>query len=386
MTDAAGESAGAFRAGVRPWLVGVAGLAFAVAVRAGESEFYRVYGPGNPRVTAIESSGYLAWTGSTLAAACAVESTGEMTASNAWSTLSRATVTVAVMRTRLHRYLVIDLAGGPAAAQYPVAWRRRPPEDLLSNPAYKTTKLVLRRIPGGSFVMGSPTGEIGHVSSAETQHVVTITRDVLIGVFEVTQKQWERVAGTAPWQNAGETHPVERATWSQIRGGAWPGGIPASDSFLGRLRARTGLAFDLPTEAQWEYACRAGTTNSYHNDLPCLTKITAVDVNLDPLAWYVMNSGSPFAHQEVGLRTPNAWGLFDMHGNIEEYCLDQWIGGLTPAGGDDPVGSSGNPEYRLARGGSHLQPADQCRSAYRYGAWTPLTLNFIGFRAAAALP
>ena len=142
---------------------------------------------------------------------------------------------------------------------------------------------------------------------------------------------------------SGDTLPVEMVSWNDIRGGTWPGGTPGTTTFMGILGAKTGLVCDLPTEAQWEYACRAGTTTAYNN---------GSDSDLDPLGWYSSNSNS--TTHEVGTKTPNAWGLYDMHGNVSEWCLD-WQGGTYWWTRKDPAGPAGPLRRRVARGGSWIQ-------------------------------
>ena len=150
---------------------------------------------------------------------------------------------------------------------------------------------------------------------------VTLTRPFFIGVFEVTQKQYELVTGATPSFKQGDMLPVEQVSWNDIRGNCnWPADTSVSNnSFMGLLRARTGLAFDLPTEAQWEYACRAGTTNDFN----------VSGQNMDSLGRYENNGddergGSEYWYTTttVGSYLPNDWGLYDMHGNVEEWCLD----------------------------------------------------------------
>jgi hypothetical protein len=192
-------------------------------------------------------------------------------------------------------YLVIDLSGGPTATNYPVSYLAGIPFDGWSD-EFKTTKLVMRKIPAGTFTMGSPADEVGRVSDEETEtpRVVTLTRDFYIGVFEVSQKQWELVTGNRPSyfynQNYYARRPVESVSYYDIRDNpmnaddptvSWPQNFDVTAaSFMGRLRMKTGLfGFDLPTEAQWEYACRAGTTTAL-NSGKNLTG-TGQDTNMD---------------------------------------------------------------------------------------------------------
>ena len=149
------------------------------------------------------------------------------------------------------QYLVVDLSGGPNANRYPVGFTTTDPN--LDNPALRTTELWLRRIPSGTFLMGSPTDEKGRLDD-EIQHAVELTRDYYVGVFECTQKQWELVMGDRPSYFRNDdyaTRPVEQVSYNQIRGEIWPDErhIVAPDSFMGRIQAKTGLTFDLPTEA-----------------------------------------------------------------------------------------------------------------------------------------
>ena len=194
-------------------------------------------------------------------------------------------------------YCVIDLSGGANATTYPITYMAEPPSGGFNVDEYKTTKLVLRRIEAGSFIMGS--------DQTDKSHRVTLTKPFFCGLFEVTQKQYWLVTGTTPSSFSGDTLPVEGVSYNAIRGtsnGAqWPSSSDVdSTSFMGMLRARTELDFDLPTEAQWEYACRAGTSTTYYWG-------NSMNGNY---AWYVSNSNSQT--HPVGTTIPNAWGLYNI--------------------------------------------------------------------------
>ena len=308
-------------------------------------------------------------------------------------------------------YMVIDLSGGPTAANYPVSYLSGVPAGGWTD-EYKTTKLVLRRIPAGTFTMGSPEGELGR-ELRETQHSVTLTKDFYIGVFEVTQKQWERVMGNWPsyFNNAAyrETRPVDWVSYYEIRenslpetdeahkGSAispnWPQSDQVhADSFIGRLRAKTRLTtFDLPTEAQWEYACRAVTTNALNSGFD-LTNMYA-DAHMAEVGRYYHNhpgghSSDPIVSTDggtakVGSYLPNAWGLYDMHGNVYEWCLD-WYAGYPGAVSNPPGAASGS--FRVIRGGGSIFDAWFCRSPSR-NCFSPDSRYYsCGFRLSRTLP
>ena len=291
-------------------------------------------------------------------------------------------------------YLVVDLADGMRASHYPVTYLNAPPEGGFNTDEYKTTKLVLRRIEPGTFIMGSPTNEIGRWDlddNKESQHLVTLTRPFYIGVFEVTQRQWERVMGDWPsyFENASyrDCRPVENVTWKRIRGSMnWPSETNVlASSFIGVLREKTGQVFDLPTEAQWEYACRANTTTAFNNGTN-LGSTSTSDSTMNALGRYHGNNGVSGYYKRdcatnegtdfVGRYLPNAWGLYDMHGNVYEWCLDWWHYDLGSADATDPVGPSSpdltdsiysySSDYkRVVRGGSCADDARSCRSGRR---------------------
>jgi formylglycine-generating enzyme required for sulfatase activity len=286
-------------------------------------------------------------------------------------------------------YLVVDLSGGTNATEYPVRYYRSladlPGGVGVNSDAYKTTNMVFRRIPAGTFIMGSPTNELGRENALgdETQQQVTVTQPFYVGVFEVTQKQWERVMGTWPsyFTNASyrDSRPVEQVSYDMIRGGSagtnWPADNNVdADSFMGKLRARTGKAFDLPTESQWEYAGRAGTTTAL-NSGKNLTDLYQCP-NMAEVGRYWYNGGSGYSRNgdtsggtaKAGTCLPNAWGLYDIHGNVWEWCLD-WFPGHE--------GSS-----RVFRGGGWGGSAYRCRVANRLSGGPDFASYHVGFRVA----
>ena len=293
-------------------------------------------------------------------------------------------------------YLVVDLSRGTKADKYPVKYLDDVPKGGWSD-EYKTDKLVLRKIEPGTFTMGSPTDEVGR-GGDETQHEVTLTKGFYIGVFEVTQKQWQRVMGDWPSHfnndRYREARPVEQVSYDDIRGSVAGAGWPAMNSvdaasFMGRLRARTGQAFDLPTEAQWEYACRAGTTTALNSG----QNLTAAETcpNLSEVGRYKANAGDGAQNGDTRVGTakagsyrPNEWGLYDLYGNVREWCLD-WSGNYAGAESDPRGAASGSG--RVERGGSWGINALSCRSASRYnGSPSNRGNGYFGFRAARTLP
>ena len=268
-------------------------------------------------------------------------------------------------------YLVVDLSSGANSAYYPVSYLYAVPSEGWTD-EYKTTKLVLRRIMPGSFMMGG-------------QYDVTLTKPFYCGIFEVTQKQYQLVMDTNPSACKGDMRPVERLFYETIRGtsnGAkWPSSSRVdSSSFMGRLQDRTGINFDLPTEAQWEYACRAGTTSSYNNggnstkDLKLIGRYSGNQSD--------GKGGYSDAHTTVGSYLPNAWGLYDMHGNVWEWCID-WYGSLA-SGVTDPVGPSSG-SFRMYRGGGFSGSASGCTSFNRPDFCPESAYNQFGFRLARTL-
>ncbi len=296
-------------------------------------------------------------------------------------------------------YLIIDLSA-EARGSNPVSYRSAPPAYGWTD-EYKTTKMVLRRIPAGTFMMGSPEDELGRDATQETRHQVTLTKDFYVGVFQVTQKQWELVKGNRPsyFNNLAcyESRPVEQVGYGDIRGNSARSTRADNDaidanSFLGLLRAKTDLDFDLPTEAQWEYACRAGTTTALNSG----KNLTSTEncPNVAEVGRYKYNGGSDNSMDcdtsvgtaKVGSFLPNQWGLYDMHGNVWEWCLDWWGEDYSPQEATDPTGPA-DGAYRITRGGCWANKAFLCRSAQRVGYspsndWQP----YLGFRIVVDAP
>ena len=258
-------------------------------------------------------------------------------------------------------YCVIDLSAGANATSYPVTYLAEAPSGGFNVDAYKTSKLVLKRLEAGTFKMQGSSN-------------VTLTKPFFCGLFEVTQKQYMLVTGSNPSDFSGDTLPVENVSYNAIRGSSngakWPSSSAVdSSSFMGKLRARTGLYFDLPTEAQWEYACRAGTTTTYSYG-------NSANGNY---MWYSSNSSSK--PHPVGTKSANPWGLYDMHGNVWEWCLD-WDATLSY--GTDPKGSSSGAD-RVRRGGSWYSSAVTCTSSGRNSNIPSFERNDRGFRLVRTL-
>jgi formylglycine-generating enzyme required for sulfatase activity len=230
-------------------------------------------------------------------------------------------------------------------------------------------KLEMILIPAGEFLMGSPDSDKDAGGDEKPQHRVRITKPFYLGKYLVTQEQWEAVMGTNPSHLNAPKNPVEQVSWDDCR------------QLLNRLNERLRRPhpgplpegegdFQLPTEAQWEYACRAGSTTRYcfGDDEPGLSKY----------AWYNANSGGHTC--PVGEKKPNAWNLYDMHGNVWQWCADWYDGsyyGKSPT--DDPMGPAAGTD-RVHRGGSWSDDAGYCRSAYRFFDGSGFRGPYLGLR------
>ncbi len=213
-------------------------------------------------------------------------------------------------------------------------------------------------IPAGSFMMGSPENKQGR-AAGDAQHQVTISKPFYMQKTEVTQGQWEKVMGNNPSENedCGPNCPVRMVSWNDAQ------------EFIRRLNKLEGTEkYRLPTEAQWEYSARAGTSTAYYWG----------DRMDGSYAWCAANADKSHS---VGQKNPNAWGLYDMTGNVLEWCEDWWedypTGPITDPRGPD------SGKARVFRGGSFNDAADACRIYLRYGGTPNFRYSCLGFRLAA---
>jgi formylglycine-generating enzyme required for sulfatase activity len=227
-------------------------------------------------------------------------------------------------------------------------------------------KLVL--LPAGKFMMGSPEDEKDRNSSEGPHREVTISKPFYLGALEVTQEQYELVIGTNPSRFKDAKNPVDSVSWHD------------AGEFCRKLSQMTGKTVSLPTEAQWEYACRAGTKTRF--------SFGENDAALGDYAWYVGNSGSKT--HSAGGKKPNAFGLYDMHGNVWERCSDSYgsyedlPAGQAGAKIIDPTGPD-TGTFRVLRGGSWYGSPQHCRSASRLRDSPAARYGLIGFRVAVHL-
>ena len=242
-------------------------------------------------------------------------------------------------------------------------------EQLAENIA-----INLIQIPAGEFQMGSPDTEAGRESYEGPQHQVKL-RSFFMGQTAVIQAQWQVVAGWPKQQLElkdqsshfqGANRPVEQVSWQE------------AEEFCRRLSVRTGREYSLPSEAQWEYACRADTTTAFSFG----ETLTPELANYNGNNTYASGPKGVYRRKttEVGSFPANGWGLQDMHGNVREWCLDPWHGSYEGAPADGSAWMAGGGASRLLRGGSWINGPGSCRSAYRYFLPPDLRFNDIGFR------
>jgi formylglycine-generating enzyme len=272
--------------------------------------------------------------------------------------------------------VILPVAGMLPA--FPPEWAEIFGEDdagVFAEFTLKEVRFVWRWIPPGRFRMGCDPEDAHGYPDEKPQHLVTITRGFWLGETPITQTQWLALRSDNPSRFQGEDRPVEQVTW------------PECVAFASDLTiAVPGLEAALPTEAQWEYACRAGKQSAFNDGSSC-TKPEGNDSALDRLGWFDKNSGN--VTHPVKQKLPNAWGLYDLHGNVWEWCRDRWEDDVYSGRADgvsDPVYDSSDPEaQRVVRGGSWSYRARDCRAAFRSG-WHPgLRGRNQGFRLAAGL-
>jgi len=265
-----------------------------------------------------------------------------------------ATSAAATLTVEMAAYRIVDLSTGGVTKTAAVA-------DLETNDAWKTTHLVLKLIPAGSFEMGDEEGSYG--GNEFPVHTVNITQPFYMGVFEVTQKQWEMVEGDWPSYHTTtpDKLPVEQVSWDDING---------TDGFMDTLSSLASASFRLPTEAEWEYCCKAGTSTNYSYGDPA------------DGAWMWSSANSGYVSYEVGTTTskPNPWGLYDMHGNVWEWCEDWYaVDYYASSPSDDPPGPASGTN-RVLRGGSWGSAESSCRSAIRNSTVPTGGGSTLGFR------
>ncbi len=250
--------------------------------------------------------------------------------------------------------------------------------------------LVLRWVPSGSYQMGRYPGEADSYTSEDPQHPVTLAYGFWMGKYEITQQQWLAVRGSWPGTapsatyGLGNTYPAYYISWDDTKNFITSLNAHIVSSGQGPLTVR------LPSEAEWEYACRAGTTTRFYfgDSLGCDGLCTdcaagTLPGNRTAYMWYCGNN-SPNGSKAVGGKTANAFGLYDMSGNVYEWCEDDYHSSYTgaPTNGSAWVDSP-RASHRMIRGGSWHNDARGCRSAFRY-YYTPGSRNYyVGFRLAA---
>ena len=224
-------------------------------------------------------------------------------------------------------------------------------------------------IPSGIFQMGS----LPHYGSIEEQprHLVKI-KSFMLGKFLVTQEQWKAVIGKMPpCRFKGDKLPIERATWKD------------AEKFCQKLSSKTGRNYHLPSESQWEYACHAGTSTAFSFGETLTTEVANyVGEHIyreEPRGIYF------HATNEGGKFPPNAFGLYDMHGNLWEWCADNWLDDYSSSPRDDSAYQDVHSKYRVARGGSWHEPPQNCRSASRLRVLQTEAEEFIGFRVSCEI-
>ena len=313
-------------------------------------------------------------------------------------------------------YMAVDItvAGGGSVRWYPGA--DFVPGGVTNSATYRTGALLMRKIVarGVTWNMGS-VGEAGRLAAKEVLHTVALSNNYYIGVFPVTQAQWALVETSRQrpskftYEGAWAMRPVEYVCYNEIRqnGGNstgdnaafnWPH-EPNEDSFLGKLKRRTGIYFELPTEAEWEFACRAGNGEGHWgdgSDYMGASTCTNMPGRYTKNGGYVGGTAVPSytcgkenGTAVCGTHSPNSWGLYDMHGNVWELCLDWYADDITKIGGaanidqETPANALSTQSAgtaRVRRGGSWSNEPQHARSAYRNMSGRGDRGDNVGFR------
>ena len=275
-----------------------------------------------------------------------------------------------------------------------------PERDNLHDPGSSSyAPGTWKTIKAGSIQMGSPTSEKCRNTANETQHSVTLSKKFMMMTTEVTQGQYKAVTGASPsnFTSCGTMCPVENVTWHEAAaysnalsskagltgcytcsGSGKSVSCTEATSYAGQ-KVYTCPGYRLPTEAEWEFAYRAATSTAFYNG--GITSCTGKDANLDKIGWYCENSSG--TTHPVGQMTANAWGLYDMAGNVWEWCHD-WYGSYPSSAVTDPVGTSGSS--RVFRGGGWSTYADRARAAFRYSFGPGGRSTSLGFRLVRSVP
>jgi formylglycine-generating enzyme required for sulfatase activity len=252
---------------------------------------------------------------------------------------------------------------------------RTPSPTSRSRPRQTAPQIEMVLIPVGTFMMGSPDSEAGRVIAEGPQHQVSV-QSFYLGKYEVTQAQYKAVMGTNPSNFKGNNLPVENVSWDD------------ATEFCRRLSQMTGKEYRLPSEAEWEYACRAGTTTPFAFGSSLSSDQANFDGNYPYDSSYPYGGAAKGVYRDkttpVGSFAPNNFGLYDMHGNVWEWCQDYWHENYNEAPTDGSAWlSGGEQQYRVIRGGSWGRYGVVLRSAYRDGGIPTDGSNYTGFRVVA---
>ncbi|NEQ51816.1 MAG: formylglycine-generating enzyme family protein [Leptolyngbya sp. SIO3F4] len=248
--------------------------------------------------------------------------------------------------------------------------------------------LRMMQIPGDSFTMGSPDDELERTDAEGPQHRVTVP-GFYMGKYPITQAQWRFVASLEPVERAFEgsvpsedpkrdNHPITEVSWYE------------AVEFCERLSCYTGRVYRLPSEAEWEYACRAGTTTPFHFGEAISTDLANYNGTDEKYGAYGSGKRGEYRRDTTAVdhfSVANAWGLCDMHGNVYEWCQDIWHKNYDGAPDESSAWTKdGDDKYRVVRGGSWVNYPWFCRSAYRNSLRPDVRLDFVGFRVVSHAP